>query len=146
MILLLATACAGTFFGAALFVNLVEHPARVEGGTELAVREFGPSYRRAALMQGSLAVGGSLAGLVSSWQQQDLAVAAAAVLLGLVVPFTMVVISPTNERLLDPSLDAASPRAAELLARWGRLHAVRTSLSALAFGLFLLRLGSSGGP
>ena len=67
MLLTLATACAGVFFGAAIYVNLVEHPARVSCGTELAVREFGPSYRRAAVMQGGLAVLGWLVGLLSAW-------------------------------------------------------------------------------
>jgi hypothetical protein len=39
-----------------VYINLVEHPARMECGTELAVTVFGPSYRRAAVMQISLAV------------------------------------------------------------------------------------------
>jgi hypothetical protein len=30
--------------------------------------------------------------------------------------------------------------AAALLARWGRLHAVRSALSLLSFGLFVYRL------
>lgn len=37
--LLLAT---GLFAGAAVYVSLVEHPARVAGGTALAVAEFRP--------------------------------------------------------------------------------------------------------
>ena len=37
------------FSGAAMYINLVEHPARMECGTRLAATEFGPSYRRAAL-------------------------------------------------------------------------------------------------
>jgi hypothetical protein len=44
---LVATFSAGLFAGAAMYVTLVEHPARLECGTELAVTEFGPSYRRA---------------------------------------------------------------------------------------------------
>src|SRR2546425_8941666 len=41
MLSLLATVCAGLFSGAAIYVNLVEHPARLSCGTELAVKEFG---------------------------------------------------------------------------------------------------------
>jgi hypothetical protein len=44
--LLLAT---GLCAGAAVYVSLVEHPARVAGGTALAVAEFRPSYRRGAV-------------------------------------------------------------------------------------------------
>ena len=41
----------GLFAGAAVYITLVEHPARMECGTELAATEFRPSYRRAAVMQ-----------------------------------------------------------------------------------------------
>jgi hypothetical protein len=49
------------------------------------------------------------------------------------VPFTLLVIYPTKERLLDPALDEASPKTLVLLTRWGRLHLVRTILSLVAF-------------
>jgi anthrone oxygenase-like protein len=142
--LMLATACAGVFFGAAIYINLVEHPARVSCGTELALREFGPSYRRASVMQGGLAVLGLVAGLWSAWVLRDVQVAAAAVLLGLVVPLTLLVIFPTNKQLLDPSLDPRSGQAPVLLARWNRLHAIRSAFSSLAFALFLMRMAATG--
>jgi len=62
------------------------------------------------------------------------------VLLGAVVPFTLIVLLPTNKQLLDPSLDSRSASAAELLTRWGWLHAVRSGLSLAAFVLLLTRL------
>lgn len=65
---------------------------------------------------------------------------AGGLLLGAVVPFTLLVIFPTNRRLLDPSLDSASGEAATLLRRWDRLHAVRSVLGAAAFGLLALCL------
>jgi len=49
--------------------------------------------------------------------------------LGALVPYTLLVILPTNKRLLDATLDAGSVEAQALLARWGRLHAVRTVVS-----------------
>jgi hypothetical protein len=145
-ILILAVLAAGLFAGASVYINVVEHPARVSCGTALAIREFRPSYKRATVMQAALAVTGCLAGAMAAWQLQDRATLAAAVLLGLVVPFTLVVIFPTNARLLDPALDVATfdgtSEASRLLAKWARLHAVRSVLSSLAFLLFLLRLGS----
>jgi hypothetical protein len=53
------------------------------------------------------------------------------------MPFTVVAILPTNKRLLSPALDRRSLEAERLLARWGRLHAVRSILSGLALLLFL---------
>ena len=140
--LIIATLCAGLFAGAAIYINAVEHPARLSCGTELALREFAPSYRRATVLQASLAVVGCVAGLLSAWVSSDAWVAVGAILLGAVVPFTLVVIFPTNKRLLDPSLDPHGHSAAKLLVQWGRLHAVRSVLSSAAFVLFLLCLAS----
>jgi uncharacterized membrane protein len=133
----LAVLCAGLFAGAAIYITLVEHPARLQCGTELAVTEFGPSYRRATLMQAPLAAVGLIASVLAWAQGRGISVVVAGVVLGLVIPFTLVVILPTNKRLLDPGLDRGSAEAAALLARWGRLHAVRSVLGALAFGLLL---------
>ena len=139
MLILLATLAAGLFAGAAIYITAVEHPARMSCGTELAVREFAPSYKRATVMQATLAVAGCLAGLGAAWQRQDPVVALGALLLGAVVPFTLIVIFPTNARLLDPALDARGTEATQLLQRWGQLHAVRSGLSTLAFLLLLLK-------
>src|SRR5437899_9436131 len=52
----LATLSCSLFAGAALYINLVEHPARMVCGTETAATEFVSSYRRATVMQASLTV------------------------------------------------------------------------------------------
>jgi Anthrone oxygenase len=140
-LLIVATVCSGLFAGAAIYINAVEHPARLSCGTELAVREFAPSYHRATIMQVPLAATGCIAGLWAAWLFSDALLAIAAILLVAVVPFTLVAILPTNKRLLDPALDPRSEGAAELLTRWGRLHATRSLLSSAAFVLFLVRLG-----
>jgi hypothetical protein len=45
-LLIVATVCSGLFAGAAIYINAVEHPARLSCGTELPVREFAPSGER----------------------------------------------------------------------------------------------------
>jgi hypothetical protein len=139
---MIATVCAGLFAGAAVYITAVEHPARLSCGNEVAVRQFAPSYRRATVMQASLAVIGFLTALWSAWLLGDVWIGLGAVLLGVVVPFTLVVILPTNQQLLDPSLDVRGTRATELLVRWGRLHALRSVSSSLAFVVLLLRLSA----
>jgi hypothetical protein len=52
-------ACA-MFTGAAVYITFVEHPARMQCGTEIAATEFAPSYRRATLMQATCAAVGLL--------------------------------------------------------------------------------------
>ena len=64
----------GLFAVAAVYITLVEHPARMECGTELAATEFLPSYRRAAVMQASLAAVrfvGSIAGWLAEHRWVD---------------------------------------------------------------------------
>ena len=139
--LIVAAICGGLFAGAAIYINAVEHPARMSCGNDVALREFAPSYRRATVMQASLAVIGCLAGLWSGWVLGDAWVGFGGLLLGAVVPFTLVVILPTNKQLLEPSLDPCDTRTTKLLIRWGRLHAVRSVLSNTAFVIYLLRLG-----
>ena len=139
---LVALLCTGLFAGAAIYVSLVEHPARLECGPALAIAEFGPSYRRGAVMQASLAVVGCLAAVAAWTQGSATSVLIAGLLLGAAVPFTLIAILPTNKRLLDAVLDRGSPEAAALLARWGRLHAVRSVVSGVAF--LLLGLHRSG--
>jgi hypothetical protein len=145
LILVVATLCAGVFAGAAIYITAAEHPARLSCGTELALREFGPSYHRATIMQVPLALLGCLTGFWSAWQRGDAWVALGAILLGAVVPFTLVAIMPTNKQLLDPALDPHSESATALLVRWGRLHAVRSVSSGTAFLLFVLRLAEHAG-
>jgi len=128
------------FAGAALYITMVEHPARMECGTSLAATVFGPSYRRATPIQASLAVIACLCGLASWWMTRHTAWLAGAILMGSVVPFTLFVILPTNKKLLDPSLDRSSETARHLLTRWGRLHAVRTVCSLIALLMFLATL------
>jgi hypothetical protein len=83
-----ATLAATLFSGAAIYINLVEHPARLECGTELAATVFGPSYRRAAVMQALLAIVATIGGIGAWFMNAGLPWLAGALLIFLVVPFT----------------------------------------------------------
>ena len=137
---IVATFASGIFAGAALHVNFVEQPARLSCGVELAVTEWRPSYKRGTAMQAPLAAISSLAALGSWWFDGGLGWLIGGLLLLLIIPFTLVVILPTNKRLESQDLDLRSEEAGWLLRRWGRLHAVRSMLSALAFVIFLFSL------
>jgi hypothetical protein len=136
----IATLTAGIFAGAAVYVSLVEHPARVRLGPKAAVLQFGPSYRRGAALQAPLALIGALAAIArwaisgSDWWL------AGGIALGALVPYTLIVVLPTNKRLLDPALDRDSAEAVMLLRCWGHLHAVRTLVSVAVFAKFLVLL------
>ena len=125
------------FAGAAIYISLVEHPARMECGVEIPATEFSPSYRRATIMQATCAAVGLLSSIAAWLAGATFWWLVAGVLLGSVIPFTLIVILPTNKRLLSPTLDRRSAETGRLLARWGSLHAVRSILSGLALLLFL---------
>jgi len=91
-------------------------------------------------MQAPLAAIGSLAALVSWWFDRGLGWLIGGLLLLLIILFTLVVIFPTNKRLESQELDLRSEEACCLLRRWGRLHAVRSILSVLAFVIFVFLL------
>lgn len=137
---LLAALSASLFTGAAIYINLVEHPARLSCGTDVAVTEFRPSYKRATVMQASLAAFGFFNALAAGLTGGGLLWIIGGILLGSAIPYTLIVIFPTNKQLLDVKLDKNSDHALQLLTRWGRLHAVRSILSFVAFTIFLSAL------
>jgi uncharacterized membrane protein len=137
LIELLAILACTLFAGAALYITLVEHPARLSCGTEIAATQWGPSYKRATVMQVSLAVTATLLGVIRGTQGGGTVWYWAAALIFAVIPFTLIVILPTNHRLMDPKRDIRSAETRQLLERWGRLHAVRSVLALCAATLFI---------
>ena len=136
----LATLSCTIFTGAAIYINLVEHPARMGCDTKLAATVWAPSYKRATVMQASLAIVGFFAGVIAWLLGAGGLWLLGALLLGAVVPFTFIAIMPTNHALLAPGRDLSSPETRALLEKWGRLHAVRSVLSLLASVIYLAAL------
>lgn len=127
-----ATLSTTLFCGAAIYINLVEHPARMGCDTKTAAMVWAPSYRRATVMQATLAILGFVGGTAVWWTSGHTSWLAGAALIGAVVPFTFLVIMPTNQKLLESGRDLASSETRMLLEKWAKLHAVRSALSLLA--------------
>jgi hypothetical protein len=133
----LAVLACTIFAGAAIYISFVEHPARMSGDTRAAATAWAPSYRRATLMQAPLAIVSFLAGVAAWLLGGGILWLAGAVLIGSVVPFTLLVIKRTNDQLLAPGRDLGSSDTRALLEKWGKLHAVRSLLSFVASVLFV---------
>jgi hypothetical protein len=136
----IATLCCTLFAGAAIYVSLVEHPARMGCDTKTAATVWAPSYKRGAMMQAPLAILSFLAGVTAWLLDGGIVWLVTAVLIGLVVPFTLIAIMPTNHQLLASGHDLTSVETRSLMERWGRLHAVRSVLGLAASILYLLSL------
>ena len=137
---LLAVLSAALFAGAALYINIAEHPARMGLETQLAAQQWAPSYKRATWLQAPLAIVSFLCGVSVWFQGGPLGWLIAALLVGSVVPFTLTIIMPTNHKLLAPGRDLASAETRQLLVRWGQLHAFRTVLSLFGTVIYLWQL------
>ncbi len=135
-----ATISCTFFAGAAVYVNLVEHPARMGCGTKIAATVWAPSYKRATVMQATLAIVGLASGFAVWLLGGGVPWLLGAILLGLVVPYTFIVIMPTNKRLLLPDRDMDSSETRALLEKWGWLHAARSLLSLAASVVFICAL------
>ncbi|NPT45017.1 DUF1772 domain-containing protein [Paraburkholderia sp. 1N] len=134
--------CA-VFAGAAIYISFVEHPARMQCDTRTAATVWAPSYARATMMQAPLAVLSCGAGIVAWSLGAGVIWLIGALLIGSVVPFTLIVIRPTNAQLLMQERDLTSAETRSLLDKWGRLHAVRSVLSLIASLLFLAAILNS---
>ncbi len=128
------------FAGAALYINVAEHPARMGLETSAAAHQWAPSYKRATWLQAPLALVSLGCGFGAWFLGAGLCWLVAALLVGAVVPFTFIVIMPTNNRLLAPGRDLGSAETRGLLIRWGKLHAVRTVLSLCGAIIYLWAL------
>ena len=125
---LLGALAATLFAGAALYINVAEHPARMTLDPRTAALQWAPSYRRATLLQAPLALVSFLSGAGAWLLTGEVGWLVAAIMIGMVVPFTLVVIMPTNRQLLDPNRQLESQEIRDLLEKWNHLHTVRTIL------------------
>jgi hypothetical protein len=138
----LALIVASLFTGAAVYINAAEQPARLELDDQALLTEWKPSYEHGFAMQAPLAIVGFLLGLVAWWSTGNWIWIVGALLIVANWPYTLFGIMPTNRRLMAIDPAAASETTRHLIEKWGRLHAVRSALGALATLAFLWALNA----
>jgi hypothetical protein len=89
------------------------------------------------MMQAPLALAGFALGMVAWWETRDLLFLAGGIAMLANWPWTILVINPVNAALnaTEPAQAGAQTRA--LIAKWARLHAVRTALGFAATSALL---------
>lgn len=138
MLGLLALLTASIFFGAAIYINLAEQPARLHLDDRAALAQWVPSYRRAFEMQATLALVSGLFG-AAAWGQTDHVLwGLGAAIIVLNWPYTLLFVMPVNRRLEATRPEEAGDESRGLLKRWGRLHAGRSALGGLAAAIFVV--------
>lgn len=135
---------ATLFAGAALYISLVEHPARLGLADGPLLAQWQPSYKRALPIQSGVAVAGGAAGLIVGYLSTDWRWFAGSILLLSNWPFTLFVIMPVNERLMAMQVSEAGAGTRAMLVQWGKLHNVRSALGAATVLLFAWALANAG--
>lgn len=135
-IALLALIAATLFAGAAGYITVAEHPARLRLDDAPLLAQWQPSYANALPFQSGLAIAGGAAGLAAWYLSGDWRWLAGSVVLLANWPFTLLAIMPTNNRLKAISPDQAGPASRALLLSWGKLHDVRSALGLASVALF----------
>lgn len=140
LISIAALVFAALFTGAAGYISLVEHPARLQLDDAPLLAQWRPSYDRALPLQSGLAIAGGAAGLGAWYVSSEWLWVAGSMTLLANWPFTLLAIMPTNKRLKTIAPNQAGPESHELLLRWGKLHTVRSVLGSAATILFAMAL------
>ena len=132
-----ALVVAALFAGAAVYITVAEHPARLRLADGPLLAQWQPAYQRGFMMQGSLAVVAFLIGMTAWWQTKDWRWALGACVMVTNWPYTVILMMPTNKALMamDPARPGSGARL--LIQKWGTLHAVRTGLGFTATAIFL---------
>jgi hypothetical protein len=133
----LALTIAALFAGAAVYINIAEQPARLQLDDSSLLAEWKLAYRRGYMMQASLAIVGSFFGAVAFFATFEWRWALGALVLLVNWPYTIFVIMPTNQRLMNAPAGAATAETRRMIERWGLLHAGRSVLGLIATLLFL---------
>ncbi len=129
----LALVVSALFTGAAIYINVVEQPARLKLADDALLIEWKPSYKRGFAMQASLAMLAGLLGIVALLLTWNWYYLIGAIVILANWPYTLVIIIPTNNKLMAMQPTLVSPEIRGLIIHWGRLHAVRSLMSATFF-------------
>jgi hypothetical protein len=136
---LLALVFSAAFSGAALYLNLVEQPARLALDDRALLSEWRPSDRRGFAMLATLALIAAILALAAYFETQDLRWLIGALIQIASWPYSFFAIVPVTNRILTlPGADVASAR--DLVRTWGLLEIGQTAIGAAACLVFLWAL------
>jgi hypothetical protein len=133
---LFAFAAACAFFGATLYINVVEQPARLALDAKSMVREWAPSNRRGFVLLASLAVISAILAYVDFALTGDFRWIISGTVILASWPYAYFVIVPVNVWLCAIPADAAPSAARELMRDWGLLEWGQTAIGLGACCVF----------
>jgi anthrone oxygenase-like protein len=131
---LLALIAAAMFFGAALYINLVEQPARLTLGDRAMMSEWIPSNRRGFLMLAICAIAAALLAYVDFSRTADTRWLIGAVVMLFSLPYAFYVMLPTT--ILLGGTPAAGDETRGLMRDWGLLEWAQAAIGLCGCAIF----------
>jgi Domain of unknown function (DUF1772) len=133
---LYAFTAAASFLGAAVYIGLVEQPARLALGTRAMMREWMPSNRRGTLMLSVLAAVSAILASIQFKTNGDIRwIIGGAVILAS-WPYAYVVMTPVNIWLSAIAPGRPVSLARRLMRDWGLLEWGQALIGVVAAGVF----------
>jgi hypothetical protein len=133
---LFAFGAASAFFGAALYVNLVEQPARLALGPASMIREWVSSNRRGFIMLATLGAISAILAYVHFDRAGDVRWLIGGFVILASWPYALFVMVPVNIWLYVIPPSAARSVVRELMRDWGLLEWGQTAFGLSACCLF----------
>ena len=141
----ISTLTSGMFAGGAIYINLVESPARLTHDAETALTIWKPSLIRAGRYMSSIALTSAISSVAVYWLTEERCFRTwllAGGMMSTIPIFSIVCVLPTNKELLETEkcLDKGTTWIVNKLNSWNKLHAVRSviSLGSFAYMMWLL--------
>jgi hypothetical protein len=132
----LALAFAAALTGAALYINVVEQPARLALDDQAMLNEWAPSDSRGVALLAGLALVSAILGLSAFYASGDPRWAVGATIAILTWPYTFFAMAPMNNQILSLApRDIGAARA--LVRQWGLMEYGQTAIGLLACGVFV---------
>jgi hypothetical protein len=133
---LCAFAAAATFFGAALYISLVEQPARLALSVRAMIQEWLPSNRRGTRMLSVLAVVSSVFAQIQFAMSGDVRWTIGGLTILASWPYAYFVMVPVNVWLYAIAPGRAVSTTRKLMRDWGLLEWGHVLIGLAACGVF----------
>jgi len=125
-----ALACA--FVGSALYINLVEQPARLGLQPRAMVKEWTPSNQRGFMMTSAIALIASVLAFIDFGRSGDARLLIGAAVILATLPYAFFVIVPVNIWLYALPPEQARSDVQTLMREWGLMEWGQTALGLIS--------------
>lgn len=136
ILMILNLALMAAIFGYGFSATAISYPAMMASKRETAVDYFSPFFHKSAHMQLILSLAVIPVSLAISYFSGNWWWLAGSLILQISGPYTIFVLMPVNNRIMEEGADIHSAQMTKDLGIWGKLHFPRTILAGAIFILF----------